>query len=75
MAKAICKSCRHFVETGNPFWAAYCNHSFATTIDRVWGPRQPRLDGMVPPEKVKAVTDQCDKEGWFEAPPRKRWML
>lgn len=72
--KAVCKSCRYFRETSGGFFA-WCGSPRATTIDRVRGPMQPRLDVMVDPETIEATTDRCDREGWFEPHPRPWWRV
>ena len=72
---AICRNCRFFRQDTRAFYAAWCGSPGATTIDRVHGPLQPRLDGMIDPETVRATTNRCDKEGWFEAAPRSWWRF
>lgn len=75
MARAICVNCRHF-QSQNMFPASWCMNPNATTIDRVRGDLNPRLDPALSDEdakRIKAVTDKCDNEGWFQE--RKSWWV
>jgi len=75
MAKVVCIQCRHF-QSQQMLPAAWCHSPNATTIDRIHGDQHPRLYpalSMEDEKSIKAITDRCDTEGWFQE--RKPWWV
>jgi hypothetical protein len=75
MAKAICVNCRHY-KRQNTFPAAWCTSPQAERNDRIRGVVHPILEPALCEEEaksIKAVTDKCDFESWFQE--RKPWWM